>query len=151
MTLAERLKTSSFKSKAQEAVVGIMYLNKVIESSMLAVFKPYDISGQQYNVLRILRGKHPQAVNLFEVQERMISPMSNATRLVEKLRLKGYVERSECEQNRRKVDIKITESGLNLLNELNDKVIQKEQELLNQLTPEQLNTFVELINQSIQE
>lgn len=151
MNLAQKLKTVSFKSKSQEAVVGIMYLNKLIESTMHSVFKPYDISGQQYNVLRILRGKHPNAVNLFEVQERMISPMSNATRLVEKLRLKGFVERSECEQNRRKVDIKITQSGLDLLEDLSQDVQQKEQEIFNKLTPNQLNHLVELINQSIQE
>ena len=78
--------------------------------------KPYNLTMQQFNVLRILRGQFPQPSTLQLVQERMIDSMSNATRLIEKLRQKGLVTRELRPDNRRKVDILITEDGLSLLN-----------------------------------
>ena len=79
------------------------------------ILKPYGLSEQQYNVLRILREAHPAPCTLSSVSSRMIDKMSNATRLVDKLLLKGLVTRELCPGNRRKVDIRITEEGLDLL------------------------------------
>ena len=70
---------------------------------------------EQFNVLRILRGSHPKALMLAEITARMIDKSSNCTRLVEKLRQKDFVKRVICENNRRQVDISITEKGLALL------------------------------------
>ena len=80
--------------------------------------KPYNLSGEQYNVLRILRGKHPEAYSLNEIRDRMLNRWSNASRLVDKLKKKKYVTRQLLESNRRKVEIRITEKGMNLLDEL---------------------------------
>ncbi|MFN5885958.1 MAG: MarR family winged helix-turn-helix transcriptional regulator, partial [Bacteroidota bacterium] len=68
-----------------------------------------------YNVLRILRGQYPKATSVSLVQERMLDKMSNASRLIDKLKLKGLVSRTTCSNDRRQVDVKITEAGLNLL------------------------------------
>ena len=73
-------------------------------------------------MLRILRGQHPDPSSLQLISERMISKSSNATRLVEKLRQKGYVKRSPCPTNRRKVDILITQKGLDELEEMDPLV-----------------------------
>jgi DNA-binding MarR family transcriptional regulator len=70
---------------------------------------------QQHNVLSILRGQHPEPSTLGLIQERMLDRMSNATRLVDKLMEKGLVDRCQCAENRRKVDIVITPAGLKLL------------------------------------
>ena len=77
--------------------------------------KAFWVTPEQYNVLRILRGSHPKPMMLADITSRMIDRNSNATRLVEKLKSKGFVNREVCETNRRQVDISITESGLNIL------------------------------------
>jgi DNA-binding MarR family transcriptional regulator len=80
--------------------------------------KPYGVTPQQFNILRILRGQHPKPAKVQLLQERMLDKMSNASRLVERLRNKGLVERKICKMDRRAVDVIITESGLNLLRKL---------------------------------
>ena len=104
----------------------------------MGALKPFDISIEQFNVLRILRGKKGEPTNLQDIQERMISKMSNTTRLVDKLILKGYVERFICEKNRRKVDIYVTENGLNVLKELDPIVEKIEEALTSNLTEKEL-------------
>lgn len=95
-----------------------MHTSSWLESLIQQTLKPFGISPQQYNVLRILRGQRPHPATLQLIQERMIDRMSNASRLVEKLRQKGLVQRTVCEENRRKVDIVILEKGLKLLRDV---------------------------------
>lgn len=102
-----------------------------------SLLKPYDISSQQYNVLRILRGQQGKPINLFAIQERMLNRMSNATRLVEKLRLKGLVTRELCEQNRRKVEIAITDKGMELLDKLDPLMKQLEEDTFKSLSADE--------------
>lgn len=83
-----------------------------------SAFKNEDITPQQYNVLRILRGQHPEPCNLKLVKERMLDRMSDASRIVDKLKTKGFVERCECPNDRRNVDLLITDKGLELLKTL---------------------------------
>lgn len=104
-----------FESEYQKAVVNILYTSGWLYNQNAYRLKKHDITPEQYNVLRILRGSHPQAIMLGEITSRMIDKNSNATRLVEKLRLKGLVKREICPNNRRQVDINITNKGLSLL------------------------------------
>ena len=115
MKLEEAIKQSKFGNEFEKAVVNILYTASWLEGIDIRRLKPHDISPQQYNVLRILRGSHPNPVMLGEITERMIDKNSNATRLVEKLRLKGFLKRDICKANRRQVDITITQKGLTLL------------------------------------
>ena len=133
----------SFGNEFEKAVVNILYTASWLEGINIQRFKPHGISPQQYNVLRILRGSHPNPVMLGEITERMIDKNSNATRLVEKLRLKGFLKRDICKTNRRQVDITITSKGLTLLEELDAhidewqnshmKIKKSEVQLLNEL------------------
>ncbi len=82
------------------------------------LFKNLDLTMQQYNVLRILKGQYPKATTVNLIIERMIDKSSNASRIVEKLRTKGWVERTTCEKDRRRVDVKITKKGLDTLAEM---------------------------------
>lgn len=123
-----------FKSEFQRAMLNIMFTAYWLEDQSAEVFKSYGISMQQYNVLRILRGQKGKPANLFLIQDRMIHKMSNATRLVEKLRLKGYVKRVTCEENRRKVEITITDKGLHMLDEIEPKIRKSEADTFSSLT-----------------
>ena len=97
-----------------------MFTGGWLNARTCQALKPYKLSHQQYNVLRILRGAPGHSANLCEIRARMLDRMSNATRLVEKLRLKGLLTRETCADNRRKVDIRLTDKGLQLLAVLDD-------------------------------
>jgi len=115
MTLADEIKQDHFPTVLGKAILNILVTADRISSATNATLKPFGVSKEQFNVLRILRGQYPKPSALQLISERMISKSSNATRLVEKLRMKGLVERCPCPTNRRKVDILITQKGLDLL------------------------------------
>lgn len=138
MKLEEELKTEKFKTEQQRAALSVLFTANWIEERTNECFKQYGISQEQYNVLRILKGQKGKPANLSTVQERMIHRMSNATRLVEKLKQKGYVTRVTCEDNRRKVEIAITDSGLLLLDQIDPKLAQTEIDLFRKLNDQEI-------------
>lgn len=118
-TIEQEIKQNKkFESEHEKAMVNILYTSSWLHNKNSARFKEFDITPEQYNVLRILRGSHPKPLMLGEVTCRMLDKNSNATRLVEKLRLKGLVKRELCPNNRRQVDIVITDKGLALLSKI---------------------------------
>lgn len=138
MKLEEELKTEKFKTEQQRAALSVLFTANWIEERTNECFKQHGISQEQYNVLRILKGQKGKPANLSTVQERMIHRMSNATRLVEKLKQKGYVTRVTCEDNRRKVEIAITDSGLLLLDQIDPKLAQTEIDLFRKLNDQEI-------------
>ena len=122
MGLEQDIQQESFKSEYHKLVVNIAYTQSFLNGKLNKFLKPYDLSMQQFNVLRILRGQHPEPVSINSITERMIDKMSNASRLVEKLRKKEMVERSVCKEDRRQADIKITDTGLQALAELDESL-----------------------------
>lgn len=123
-TIEELIKTKPYKDPYQRAFINIIYTGSWLVSKLNQLMKPYGITEPQYNVLRILKGQHGKAMNLYEIQERMVQRMSNVSRLIDKLLEKGYVLRTERKENRRMVDISITEKGLKLIDDL-EAPIQK--------------------------
>ncbi|MBL4734454.1 MAG: MarR family transcriptional regulator [Flavobacteriales bacterium] len=115
MNSQKSVKSKNFRSPIHKAELNILFTGNWLFEKVTALLKPYGISEQQYHVLKILKGKKGIPVNLQYLNDRMIYKMSNTTRLVEKLRLGEYLERSLCEHNRRMVEITITEEGLELL------------------------------------
>jgi len=136
--LEDILKIKANLSLSKKTILNISYTSTLVKDEILSALKRYDISIEQFNVLRILRGKKGEPTNLQDIQERMLNKMSNTTRLVDKLILKGLVERFICEKNRRKVDIYITENGLNLLKELDPIVEKTEVAMTSNLTEQEL-------------
>ncbi|SIO25201.1 MarR family transcriptional regulator [Algoriphagus halophilus] len=120
--IEEAIQQKEFKDPFNKAVVNLLYTHSYLVTSQNALFKPYGISPEQYNVLRILRGQNGVPTTVSSIQDRMLNKMSNASRLVEKLKVKGLVKRSECPNDRRQVDVLITEKGLELLAELQIRV-----------------------------
>lgn len=146
MKLEDVLKMEKFESEYHRATLNIMYTGVWLLEQINSVLKPYGLSDQQYNVLRILRGQKGKPANLFMIQERMIHPMSNATRLVEKLRLKELVEREVCEKNRRMVEITITQKGLDLLKEIQPSINKSEAEMAAHLTEKEATQLADLLD-----
>ncbi|MEX0719116.1 MAG: MarR family transcriptional regulator [Balneolaceae bacterium] len=122
---SEVVQQKNFRSEQAKAALNIIFTANQLEEISRNLLKPYDISSEQYNVLRILRGRHPETYALQEVRYRMLNRWSNVSRLVEKLRQKGYVERQPMEGNRRKVEILITKKGLDFLDELEELPISR--------------------------
>lgn len=139
------LMTTSQIPLAKKTVLNIAYTSITIKDTISHLLKPYDISIEQFNVLRILRGQKGNPTNLQDIQDRMISKMSNTTRLVDKLILKDFVERFICKNNRRKVEIFITPEGLNLLNKIDPIIEKTEENLMSPLTQEELKTLNSLL------
>ncbi len=115
-----------------------MLVNNKINEMISIALKPFDVSVQQFNVLRILRGQNGKPANLSTLNERMVTKMSNTTRLVDKLILKGYVSRITCPSNRRKVEINITDQGKNDLKKMDAAMQEAENKILKNLTIEEL-------------
>jgi hypothetical protein len=121
MSLEKDIKNKKFNSEHEKSIVNVLYTASWLENLELQRFKPHDLSNQQYNVLRILRGSSPNAMMLSDISSRMVDRNSNATRLVEKLKQKGLVNRVTCPSNRRQVDITITDKGLKLLKKIDEE------------------------------
>jgi len=145
MRIEDAIKQKSFKDPYNKALVNLLYTNSYIVARQGKLFKPYGLSPEQYNVLRILRGKHPEPITVSSIQDRMLNKMSNASRLVEKLKQKDLVNRLECPSDRRQVDITITEKGLGTLADLEDKIDNFNRQILNLTEPElqQLNELLD--------
>lgn len=114
--IEEELK-SRFESEQQKAMLNVMFTAGWFRSQQVELFKPFGISPQQYNILRILRGAKDR-VNMHCVKERMIDRAPNATRLTDKLIAKGLVERERCEDDRRVVYVRISPKGLEMLDQV---------------------------------
>ncbi len=108
--------------------------------------KQFALSVEQYNVLLILERLGETTANMSTIQNSMVSKMSNTTRLVEKLRLKGLLTREQSQENRRKVEINITDKGILLLKEIEKSQLLKEKEIVKNLTKRDLLTLNKLLN-----
>jgi len=142
MNVEALIKTDKKIPLRSRTLIHLMLIHNKLTENISHAFKPFGISTQQFNVLRILRGQQSKPANLSTLNERMISKMSNTTRLVDKLIKKGYVDRIVCMSNRRKVEITITKEGLKVLSEMDIVLEKAEKEILANFTDlelEQLN------------
>ena len=115
MSLEKDISQKEFRSGKQKALINIIYTHHFLIGKMNEVFKSLRITRQQYNVLRILRGAHPEPVTVNLIKERMLDKMSDASRIVERLRVKGLLDRCQSKTDRRAVEILISQKGLDLL------------------------------------
>jgi DNA-binding MarR family transcriptional regulator len=138
MTLEDFIKPNSPITISKKTVLNILYTQNTISDKFNELLKPFDLSTEQFNVLRILRGQKGKPANMCVIQERMVAKTSNTTRLVDKLLLKDLVTREVCPDNRRKIEVQITQKGLDLLVQLDPKVIQHEHLFSNNLSSEEL-------------
>lgn len=133
---------SAFPSEKVKALVNIKYTANWIESHQIAFFKPFGISPQQFNILRILKGAG-EAIKVQTIKDRMIERAPNATRLMDKLCAKELITRLSCTGDRRVVHIEITKKGNDLLNRINKKSIEDLLEKLSQKEAKQLSDLLD--------
>ena len=134
--------SSKFKSNKIKALINIKYTANWLSSKEIDFFKPFGISPQQYNILRILRGAK-ERIKVQTVKDRMIERAPNATRLMDKLFDKHLIERARCETDRRVVYVKISKAGLELLVRI-DK--NKNNSFLDKLTEEEAVVLSDLLD-----
>jgi len=145
MKLEEEIKQKSFKSPQQKLAINILFTSNWLNYTFSGFFKQHDITTQQYNVLRILRGQYPTACALKLIKDRMLDHMSDASRIIDKLVLKGYVVRNQCPDDRRSVNLLISQKGLQLLQKL-EFIDEATNEMFNNLSVKQIESLNDLLD-----
>jgi DNA-binding MarR family transcriptional regulator len=138
MEIEKIIKVNSPIGLTKKTILNVLYTNNCLTEKTLEVFKKADLSAEQYNVLRILRGQKGNPINMGDIQERMLAKSSNTTRLVDKLLLKKFVKRKICKNNRRKMEITITNEGLTLLQQIDPLIDAIENQFAANLSYEEL-------------
>ena len=145
MSIETDIKQKKFRSPYQRLGLNLVYTSNWIQYQQMEIFREHDITSQQFNVLRILRGQHPNPIKVSDIAERMLDKNSNTSRLIDKLLVKKLVDRKSCPNDRRAVDVIITETGLELLKSL-DPEIEEWENTLARITPEEADMISSLLD-----
>lgn len=121
MELEKEISQESFVNEYHKLIVNLIYSNSWLISHLKRFFGDHELTIQQFNILRILRGQHPKPASINLLRERMLDKMSDASRIVERLRIKGMLERNPSRQDRRAVEVIITQKGLEILENIDQK------------------------------
>ena len=124
MKIEEEIKQVKFKSPHQKAVINLIFTSSWLQGQQQNFFKPFGITSQQFNILRILKGQNPKTISATEIKSRMLDRNSDVSRLLDRLSTKGLINKQTCPNDKRATDVLITQAGLDLLTELDKK--QKE-------------------------
>lgn len=119
MGIEEEIRQKQFASEVEKAIVNLTFTSGYVNSKLTTKLKPFGISIQQFNVLRILKGSYPDALTINDITSRMLDKMSNASRLVDKLQHKGLVDKKTCDYDKRQLDIVLSKEGHKVLEDLN--------------------------------
>lgn len=118
MGIDQDIHQAKFRNEHQKASINILYTYGWLMERTKELFASEDITPQQFNILRILRGSHPEPLSTLQIRERMLDKMSDTSRIVDRLIAKGLVKKGTCKSDRRLVDITITDKGKKLLEKL---------------------------------
>ena len=144
MSLDKDIRSSKFRNEYHKAIVNIIYTNNWIMERNKEIFERGDITPQQYNILRILRGaKEP--LSTLQIRQRMLDKMSDTSRIVDRLLKKELVKKVVCVSDKRLVDVTITQKGLDLLTEL-DKYNDELDNVLSSISEEEVSTLNQLLD-----
>ena len=144
MNVQEAIQTSGFKNEKQKAAINIMYTAYEVKSRISRVLKDYGLTPEQYNVLRILKGKHPDQMCVRDIAQRLIERSSNVPRIIDRLETKKLVMRASGNDRRETVMV-LTQAGINLLNTVSP-VLESSHDLVSGLNEEeskQLNSLLD--------
>ena len=146
MTLEKDINQQLFRSEYQKSIINLIYTFNWVNEKLNKSFEPFDITQQQFNILRILRGAG-EPLSTLQIRQRMLDKMSDTSRIVDRLVKKGMVKKSTCREDRRLVDVLLTDKGKKLLqtmdamNEEMDAVFK----YLSEGEAKQLNTLLDKI------
>lgn len=145
MGIDQDIRQSKFRSEYQKAAVNLLYTYGWIAERTREVFASEDITPQQFNILRILRGSHPQPLSTLQIRERMLDKMSDTSRIVDRLITKGLVRKGTCKTDRRLVDVMITDKGKKMLERLDERQDELDN-IIGNLTEKEAATLSELLD-----
>ncbi len=143
--IEDEIQQHTFTSIQQKVVVNLIYTSHWLENKQQEFFKTFGITGQQFNILRILKGHYPKSISGTEIKSRMLDRNSDVSRLLDRLDSKNLITKKTCPNDKRATDVFITEQGIALLREI-DK-FQKYDRLLS-LSPEEANLLSDLLDKS---
>lgn len=146
MKIEEEIRQPKFKSANEKALINLIFTSNWLHNKQQELFKPYGITPQQYNILRILKGQHPSSISGTEIKNRMLDKNSDVSRLLDRLVLKALIEKKICPLDKRASDVSITSTGLALLDKLANK--QKEMDVILSLTKEEAEQLSNLLDKS---
>jgi len=146
MKIEEEIKQSKFRNAQQKAIINLIYTTNWLSTKQQDLLKPYGITSQQFNILRILRGQHPKSISGTEIKSRMLDRNSDVSRLLDRLAAKDLITKNVCPQDKRAVDVAITEEGMKLLQTI-DKSAEEMDSLLD-LTEEEATIFSNLLDKA---
>jgi DNA-binding MarR family transcriptional regulator len=144
--IEEEIQQKKFKSPHQKAVINLIYTANWLQNKHLSFFKPFGITGQQFNILRVLKGQHPQSISATAIKIRLLDQNSDVSRLLDRLEGKNLIEKKTCPNDKRATDIFITSQGMELLKEIEKK--QKEIDNALSLSPEEATQLSDLLDKS---
>lgn len=145
MRLEDEIQQNKFKSEHQKASINLIYSSGYLINQFNEKAKSFYITRQQYNVLRILKGQYPKSASINLIKDRMLDKMSDASRIVERLRIKGLIEREISKFDKRAVDITITEKGISLLDEM-EPSIESVDRIFKEFSDQELEQFNALLD-----
>jgi DNA-binding MarR family transcriptional regulator len=145
MGIQEEIKQSHFRNAYQKAFINILFTNNWLDEQIREMLNGEDLTKQQFNVLRILRGSHPDPLSTLQIRERMLDKMSDTSRIVDRLIKKSLVSKQTCPDDKRLVDVLITEEGLKKLKALDQKehMIEDSFDKLSETEAEELSNLLD--------
>lgn len=146
MNVEKKIKSTVDLAPKQRTIIHLSLICNSINDQLNKALKAFDVSIEQFNVLRILRGQKGVAIAMKDINERMVSKMSNTTRLVDKLVNKRFVTRNICPENRRKMEILITDLGASQLQQMDMVIEQTHSKILEELSDVDIQTLNTLLN-----
>ncbi len=147
MRIEDEIKQPKFRNAFHKVAVNLIYTAHWLETNNKNFFKPFDITNQQFNILRILRGQHPNKISGMEIKERMLDKNSDVSRLLDRLIAKNLVAKSQCPKDKRASDVMITEEGLKLLSTLDEQMDQTDKKFIN-LSKEEATQLNDLLDKA---
>ena len=130
MKIEEEIKQQKFKTPLQKAVLNLLYTTSWMQGKQKDIFKTFGITLQQFNILRILRGQHPNSTSATEIKSRMLDKNSDVSRLLDRLLVKKVITKRVSSNDKRAADVNLTEEGLELLKAIDKKQHQIDSVLL---------------------
>jgi DNA-binding MarR family transcriptional regulator len=145
MRIEEEIQSTNFEDNYHKAVINISYTHGWLSNIFRVEFEKFNLTAQQFNVLRILRGQYPKPATVNLLKERMVDKMSDASRIVDRLVQKGLVSRCTNTKDRRAVDIRISDQGLDILSKI-DIEFKTKDILKNHLSEEEAEMLSNLLD-----
>ena len=145
MGIDKDIQQSKFRNARQKAAINLIYTLGWMKEKTKVIFDTEGITSQQFNILRILRGSFPKPLSTLQIRERMLEKMSDTSRIVDRLIAKGLVKKITCKNDRRLVDVIITDKGKTMLERLDNRQDEID-DVLSKLSEKDANILSDLLD-----